>query len=668
MSSRKYSLKSTKFRLLSIIVPLIGIMAAIFIGISTFNLVKFSSETLDTELNNAHISTKALVNDYFGGISSRTTVLSNSKVIQKDYISGNYENTKDLVDGFNTAPKIIARTYTRLENGYRYSYPNNDTYSKITNSESEIYDITKKEGLSWYGPFVDEVTGELVISINAPIIDENNKFIGVIGMDILFVDLKTFTNEKLFSKSGHSILLDKNHIILNTPIDEELVGKTLNDDNITKKIDSLEVNETFKSEMEIYGEEYLAEVSLTGNGDISIITLVAKNENTKLIMGLAGILVVVLLLSLIVSYFLINKFANKLSRNINIINDGLSTAKDGNIEEITSFSSNDEFESISTSFNKMMASFKDIISNGKFVADSVLSNSNELNELNKEVAKHSEDISYAIEQIANASASQASDVDEVVSKIDELANEIEIIGKRIDNTYSLCNEAIENNDKGSESINTLIENSEKTRESVENISASIAKVEDSSKSIESILNIINSITYQTNLLSLNASIEAARAGESGKGFDVVARQIKSLAEDSSVATKDIKKIIDTIMINIVDATKAVNQIIEVVNEQSMSVENTQSLFKVIEDSINMINSEIKEVDDFNKSIIDKKNVISSAIENLAAAIEETTSSTEEITALTEDQLTSLENVRSVSDVLVSESNKLDESLSQFKIK
>lgn len=665
---KNLSLKSTKAKLLSIIFPLIGVMAVVFIGISAFNLAKFSSKALETDLSNGHAAIKLSIDDYFLGINSRATVLSNSKVIQKDAVSGNYDNTKDLIDGFNTAPSIITRTYTRLENGYRYSYPNNENYSKVTESENSIYNTTKKDGLSWYGPYVDEVTGNLVISLNAPVTDENEKFIGVIGMDISFIDLKVFTNEKLFSKTGHSILLDKNYNILNTPIDDSIVGQRLNDEEIIKRIESLAINENFKSEIELYGKEYFVDATLTPYAGISILTLVAKNENTQFVMSLIIILVVVLLLALIVSYILVNRFANKLGRNINLINDGLASAKDGNIEEIDFFQSNDEFESISSSFNKMMVSFKEIISSGKFVADSVLLKSNELSELSEQVGKHSEEISYAIEQIANASSSQASDVDAVVNMIDELANKIEIIGQKINNTYSLCNEAISNNDKGSESINVLIETSERTKESVGDISSSIAKVEDSSKSIESILDIINSITYQTNLLSLNASIEAARAGEAGKGFDVVAREIKSLAEESASATKDIKSIIDTIMINIGETTSAVNHIIDAVKQQSDSVENTQSSFKVIEDSIKMINSEIKEVDAFNRSIIEKKDVILSSAENLAATIEETTSSTEEITALTEEQLKSLRNVGNLSDVLVSESNKLDESLSQFKIK
>ncbi|MEG0296552.1 MAG: methyl-accepting chemotaxis protein [Clostridium sp.] len=656
--------KTTKSKLLKIVFSLVGLLAIIFITITTTSLSMFSNRTLNMDLGNGNRAVKLQTQDYFWGLSGRGTVILNSKVIQKDYKNNETENLKDIVNGFNTNTNLITRSYVTLENGYKYSYPMNDGYNNESEEVKAIYNSAKEKGTVWYGPYKDEVSGESIITLNQAVLDDNGDFIGVLGLDVKFIDLDVFTNETVFSETGHSILLDRNGYVVSGIVDESFIGEKLKDEYLLKSIEEGK-NETGITEL--YGSEYLYKYSKVEDCEITIITLVSKTEHRGFIIELIVMIGIILAILCPLTIYIITKFSNKLGDNIKSINQGLAIAESGNINTKLSIQSNDEFESIANSFNSMIDSFRGIITSGKEVSDSVNANANELNELSTQVAEHSEEIAQAIEQIANASSSQAIEVDSVVTKIDELASEIDRISEKINNTYSLCNTAMKNNERGSTSIDNLIISSDKTRQSVDNINGSINKVEESSKSINSILNIINSITSQTNLLALNASIEAARAGEAGKGFDVVAREIKSLAEESSNATNDIKTIIETIIVNIGDSTKAVNDIIKAVDDQTISVVDTQESFNLIEQSIKEINSEIGDIDSINKGIIENKELISNSVENLAAAIEETTSSTEEISALTEGQLSSLQEVKKSSDYLVEESSNLNKSLSRFTI-
>lgn len=656
--------KTTKSKLLKLVFPLIGLLAITFIITMVSSLAMFANRTLNIDLNNGHESTEVQMNDYFWGIASRGTVLSNSQGIQKDYKNNETENIKDIVNGFNTNTDLITRTYVTLENGYKYSYPANDGYNNETKEVSKIYNSAKENGDLWYGPYKDSVTGQFVITLNKALLDENKQFIGVLGIDVKFSDLFTFTNEKLFSETGHSILIDKEGNVVSGLVDESFIGNQLKDQELLKSIVE-DKNETGTTNL--YGSEYLYKYSKIESAGLTLVTLVSKSEHRGYLIKLLITIGVILAVLIPITMYVITKFSNKLADNIKSINQGLAIAESGNINTKLSIQSHDEFESIANSFNSMIDSFRGIITSGKGVSDSVNEKANELNALSTQVAEHSEEIAQAIEQIANASSSQAIEVDSVVTKIDELASEIDRISEKINNTYSLCSAAMKNNERGSTSIDNLIISSDKTRQSVDNINGSINKVEESSKSINSILNIINSITSQTNLLALNASIEAARAGEAGKGFDVVAREIKSLAEESSNATNDIKIIIETIIVNIGDSTKAVNDIIKAVDDQTVSVVDTQESFNLIEQSIKEINGEIGEIDSINKDIIENKELISNSVENLAAAIEETTSSTEEISALTEGQLSSLQEVKNSSDYLVEESSNLNKSLSRFTI-
>lgn len=656
--------QSTKAKLIKSTILIVVLLSVALILVAISSLTLFSNRALNVDLENGHIATKAQTNSYFWGIHSRAIVLENTQAIQADYKNKDtYETTENLVRGFNTAPDLILRTYVRLEDGFIYSYPDENKYNLENGEVNSLYNTVKDSQDTWYGPYIDEQSGKEIITLNKAILD-GDTFIGVIGIDILFNDLATFTNEKLFSETGHSMLINDKGVILNNAKDKSLVGQVLNDEKILQELGS---DKVLSGTTNIYNEEYIYNLSSVDANGIRLITLVSKDENSGYIAKLKFLIFAIVLIILPLVIWSINRFSKKLEENINTINKNLGAAKDGDITNELKIKSNDEFETIAKSFNDMIHSIRSIIQSGKEVSATVSQNVEELNGLTSTGKENSKEISEAVNQIANACNSQTEDIDLVIKQITKLAESIDAISNKIKNTQDICEIAMVNNNNGSKTIKSLVESTKITKDAVNNISASINQVEDSSKSITAILNLINGLTSQTNLLALNASIEAARAGEAGKGFSVVAEEIKGLAEESTVATNDINNIIEKIMVDIKESSNAVNDIIKAVDYQNQGVENTNESFDLIGSSIEEINSEIKGIDNLNKAIISKKDTISVSVENLAKTIQKTTKLSEEISSVTENQLQSLVKTNLLSDSLLEKTHELNDSLSKFRV-
>ena len=216
-------------------------------------------------------------------------------------------------------------------------------------------------------------------------------------------------------------------------------------------------------------------------------------------------------------------------------------------------------------------------------------------------------------------------------------------------------------------LDILIEKSEKTKESTIKVNEIIKDMYDSSLQISTISDALTNITDQTSLLSLNASIEAARAKEAGKGFSVVASEIGKLAEQSRISTEEIKDIIENIQHKAAIAAESVEATKVVVEEQDISVSQTQTIFEEILKSIDQMSESMKNIREQIVVTNSDKETLLSSIENISSVSQETASASEEVTASTEEISATMEQFSSYSLELKNLAIKLSEEAEKFKI-
>lgn len=279
-----------------------------------------------------------------------------------------------------------------------------------------------------------------------------------------------------------------------------------------------------------------------------------------------------------------------------------------------------------------------------------------------------EEISKTIDEIAKGASSQAEEAQMGVQVVDKLSDQINFVYESYSGITNETNKIIDLNSVGIKAVTTLRDKSKETYETSEKIFAVVENLTNTTKDIGLFVESIENIAEQTNLLALNAAIEAARAGEAGKGFAVVADEVRKLADQSRKSTEEINNMMQSIQEESALAISSMEIMKKVSQEQNLAVDKTNSSFTDIANAIDYI---VAKINDVNTAVIkmqeDKSEVIS-AIENISSVSQQTAASSEEVAATTENQLKTLDDMKIASESLDQLVKQLDIKLKKYKLR
>ncbi|MDE1463419.1 methyl-accepting chemotaxis protein [Spartinivicinus poritis] len=277
-------------------------------------------------------------------------------------------------------------------------------------------------------------------------------------------------------------------------------------------------------------------------------------------------------LSIIICGFTSMTVSNFVSKRLKNATQGLEFIAQGDLTQTGDTDSQDELQQ---SIQKMRNNLLDIISQINNTSVTLSTNTEKLSSFSREASSNTQQ--------------QQLEIDQITTAMNEISATLQEVAENINSTSVAANSANIETKKGREVVENTVQGIQQLADQVDNAASVITQVEQDSENINTVLEVIKAIAEQTNLLALNAAIEAARAGEQGRGFAVVADEVRSLAGRTQESTKEINQIIEKLQIGSRDA-------VTVIKQGHQQVETVVEQAKVAGQSLQTIEESVSNID------------------------------------------------------------------------
>jgi methyl-accepting chemotaxis protein len=352
--------------------------------------------------------------------------------------------------------------------------------------------------------------------------------------------------------------------------------------------------------------------------------------------------------------------AKKMSASLKKIDNALNETAEGSLSADTDAKSSiTEIKNLIGATQTLQGKLQEIIRETSDIADELAENVGEMTEVTGTAADSSGQISNAVEDLSSGAVSLAENVQNISDKVMQMSEDIANIAEDVDR----LNYASEKMKTASEiSVEYMVKVADSSNESANGVSTIVKQVKDTNNAISKIdeaIEMISSITEQTNLLSLNASIEAARAGEAGKGFAVVADEIRNLATQSSNSADEISHIVSEIKAQSAATVQTSEHVVKLINDEQKFMEESKSKFGDMESGIN---STI----DYTQSIAARMSGLDEARKEIAGNVSDLGAISQENAASNEEVTSSVENIAGTIKTINQKSRGINEMSARLK--
>lgn len=543
----------------------------------------------------------------------------------------------------------------------KYEYTKEEWYTLGANTDETVV---------WSSAYVDTVTNVAMVTATAPFYDEKNNFIGVTTADMDLAHIQKNISEIKVGNSGKALLLDGDGTYLAGDSNEKIMKVKITEDSNKdiaelgqKIIKDKHGNASYKDAND-KKQVYYETVPET-NWIVALVMpeseLYAPLQNllikiiTILIISSVLVIIVVLLLSLYIT------------KNIKRVNDLSLSIAEGDLTQILDINNENELGKMGSSLNRMTNNLRKLIMSTMESLEQVVATSEELTASSDQTQQSAEEISLDIQKVAEGSEDQVVIALDASRAAKEIFTGIEQISQNVQDVTNASLATFSKAEKGNVVINSAIEYMNNISEKVATSSQVVSVLGDKSTEIGSIVSLITSIAKQTNLLALNAAIEAARAGEQGKGFAVVADEVRKLAEQSAEAAGNISGLIHEIQNEIINAVTAMNNGTIAVKDGIETVNEAGKSFADILHDVNYMSSQMQDVSAVVEEISAGTHNMLEGIENVSRISNESSGNSQNVAAASEQQTALMKEVANAAENLTGMAADLQNSMKSFKL-
>lgn len=550
-------------------------------------------------------------------------------------------------------------------------------YQQIMDTEGKDLFVDNKTS-SWcgYHPTIDNAldgnSQDYAISFLMQFNLQNNQ--GLIGIDISLEYIEQAMSVMQFGEGsikgiitsdGREILFDEKFNNKNEIVTTQcnLTEPIFVNQEYYKK--SCEQEQVYSSRVKVNSKEYLYISAPIGNTRMHVVGLVPYNNIIRQAGGIKTVVLITVVLCAGVALISGSVLALSIGKILGDTCKTLQYVSEGDLTKTFETKRKDEFRVLSDGLNHMLSGISHLVKNMKGFGKEVIQSSSVVTQISDQLSESMHNVSIAINEISQGVQEQTDDTILCTDRMRIFSNKMDVVSAQSEQMKQLTQKTMESVSKGYDVTSNLEETAVTTVKVTKELGQDIEEVKRGMIDIEMIISAINEIAEQTNLLSLNASIEAARAGESGRGFSVVAQEIRKLADQSMESGKHISGIVEQIQTTAERTKNSALRAEQIMSSYVLTINEMVSIFKQINTFMLDLTCSVEDVQGSMLTANVEKNEIMERMKQIRGITENTMASVEEITATLLEQLEATKKMNRIVLCLDEKANQLDEAMGEI---
>lgn len=603
-----------------------------------------------------------------------------SQLKEADGVMKALSTDADILSGDGNRQRALLEKVAKMNPSFELFYVTNTkgmqtARSSGTNADRSDRDWFKTaiQGQYYFsGSYISKATNAPTVTIAMPLKDATGKLVGTLGGDLSLAYLQNLVKDVKLGQSGYVFMTDQKGIALAHPKFEEYVLKQLDVSKTHSVFEALKGNTDVSTWINSKGVEQFGAytpVTTPVQGTRWTITVQLPKEELTATINQRVFQDILISLILALSAAIITFFVSIIF--VNPVKKVMQTTKDVSSGDLTVLLTNTngmkEFHQLNNSVNEMINKLKELLFTTQQNAQQVAEASAHLTQGSVSISEGANQIAATMQELSAGNENQTLQVETAATGVEKLRIEIQEINQKAGSVRSLTEALNDESKRSMDGVHQATRQMDSISEAARTSAEQINSLQNKSAQIEQMVSIITDIAQQTNLLALNAAIEAARAGEAGKGFAVVADEVRKLAEQSAGAADQITTVISEIRGETLLAVEAMNKGTAEAEKGTAVVRETLDSLERITTAIEDIVINTRDVASATERMYLSTEEVSGVVSNLAAISEESAAATEEVAASVTEQSATINELAKAAEELSALARQLDDTVKLFKL-